>query len=95
MGKALRVGVRSGRELRLIRMLTRGVIDFDDLNDREKLALIESPMDISTVVDEEKLRRFQKEMSLNNAVENPSMIRQIVKTITDRLPRRLDNGKQI
>lgn len=83
MAKALRVGIRSPREWNLIKNLTRGSMEWEQLNSQEKLMLLESSMDITQIVEPEKVEQFKTEIDIG--LEDKSALQSLIRSITSRL----------
>jgi len=62
---SLRLGIRSERELYLLKEVAKGNIEFSELDPPSQLMLYESKVDVSQHVPEEQLREFERRYILN------------------------------
>lgn len=85
----IKVGIRSPRELHLLKMLGRGAREWDDLNEREKWIVFNSRIDITTAVDESKLREYERELALDGVFGRTERAKALTREFADSLRERM------
>ena len=93
MPTALKVGIRSKRELYLLKELAKGSFEFEDLNEEEKYIVYNSESDISTVVPVEQIREYESMHSMSRTLSPMERMKRHVRAITGNIAGRLKEGQ--
>jgi hypothetical protein len=90
---SLRLGIRSDRELYLLKEMAKGNYEFEELNDLEKWIVYNSQIDLQPVVPAEQIREYEKELAIGDAAPQQLSSRDkasvLVKSLTNNLKSKL------
>lgn len=87
MSDSIRIDISSEREWFLLRMIGAGHIEFSDLDEQDKMIVLNSSIEIEEFVSQEEIEEFRSSERIHHPDENEGLAKNLVRSVQEKTVR--------